>query len=130
MKITRRVLVSVIYLALTIGVLFAPDAAISVATTASAVAAPTTWTVPLRGGPGGDGGPGGQGSNGGGGFGGQRLGDPNAYSGGRGHMLWPYSPGVLDVPHVDTTVHRSRQPRPRQRPVIWVIRRRQLCVGG
>jgi hypothetical protein len=108
MKISRRVLVSITYLVLAIGVLIAPATAI-LATAGSAGAAPTTsTTIPLRGG----GGHGGGGfGHGGGGFGGAGVGAPNTYGGsyGRGHEEgWLYGSGVIDVPHVDTTVHQSR----------------------
>jgi hypothetical protein len=47
MKITRRVLVSIIYLALATGVLIAPATAMSVATAGSAAAASTASAIPL-----------------------------------------------------------------------------------
>ena len=112
MKITRRVHVSIIYLALAIGMLVAPATAISLATAGAATAAPTTSITPLRG-HGGHGGGHGFGGQGGQGFGGQGFGSGGAGVGapstyGRGHdERWVYGP-VLDVPHVDTTVHQSR----------------------
>ena len=47
MKITRRVLISIIYLTMATGMLIAPATAISVATAVSAAAAPTTSAIPL-----------------------------------------------------------------------------------
>jgi hypothetical protein len=100
MKITRRVQVSIIYLAVAIGMLAAPATTISLATAGSATAAPTTSTIPLRG-------HSGHGGGDGFGSGGDPVGAPNTY--GRGHDEgWTYGPGILDVPHVDTTVHQSR----------------------
>jgi hypothetical protein len=97
MRITRRVWISIISFALAIGMLIAPATAISLATAGSAAAAPTTSTFPLRG----------HSGHGGGGGGTPRVGAPSTYS--RSHYeLWPYGPGILDVPHVDTTVHQSR----------------------
>jgi hypothetical protein len=104
MKITRRVLVSIIYLALAIGMLIAPATTI-LATAGSAAAAPTTsTTIPLRGHGGG-----GSGHFGGGG-GGARVGAPSASGtfGGSHERVWQYEPGVTRVPHVDGTVHQSR----------------------
>jgi hypothetical protein len=109
MKSTRHLLVStkhlVVYLTLGIAVL-APAYAI-LANTASATAA-TTWTVPVRG------------SHHGGpdywSITGARVGAPSeqevsVYGGSHKH-LWVeqqlYGPGVVEVPHVDTTVHQSR----------------------
>jgi hypothetical protein len=97
MKITRRVHVSIIYLALAIGMLIAPANAISLATAGSIAAAPTTSTIPLRG----------HSGHSGGGSGSASVGAPSTY--GRSHNeLWMYGPGIPDVPHVDTTVHQSR----------------------
>ena len=95
MKITRRVLVSIIYMAVAIGVLIAPATAI-LATAGSAAAAPTTVLIPLHGGGGGGGG----------------VGAPNTYGGGTffgsHECVWEYGPGLTYVPHVDTTVYQSR----------------------
>jgi hypothetical protein len=100
MKITRRVRVSIIYLALAIGMLVAPAATISLATAGSATAAPIASTIPLRGHSGHDGGDGF-------GSGGVPVGPSSTYS--RGHDEgWAYGAGILDVPRVDTTVHQSR----------------------
>jgi hypothetical protein len=111
MKITRRVLVSIIYLALAIGMLIAPATTI-LATAGSAAAAPTTsTTIPLRGHGGGGSGHGGGGSGHfGGGSGGARVGAPSAPGtfGGSHERVWQYEPGVTHVPHVDGTVHQSR----------------------
>jgi hypothetical protein len=108
MKTTRRVLVSIIYLAVGMGMLFAPATAI-LTTAGSAAAAPATWTIPLRGGHGGHGGDGGHGGYGGSGFGGPHVDAPYLYGGNRDHSwLWLYGPGAVGAPHVDTTVHQSR----------------------
>ena len=110
MKITRRVLVSIIYLALAIGMLIAPATAI-LATAGSAAAAPTTSTIiPLRGHAGGGHGGGGHGGGGhaGGGIGGTRLVGPGPIGGSRDGRVWQYGPGMIEVPHIDTTVHQSR----------------------
>ena len=109
MTTTRHLLSAkhlLVYLALAVAVL-APAYALF-ENAASATAAPTTWTLPLRG------------SHHGGpdywSITGARVGAPSeqevsTYGGSHKH-LWIeqqlYGPGVVEVPHVDTTVHQSR----------------------
>jgi hypothetical protein len=106
MKISRRVLISIIQLALAMSMLTAPATVISLATAGSAAAASTTSTIPL-GGHGGHGGHSGDSGHNGGGSAGAHIGATGTY--GRNHYeSWMYGPGTVVVPHVDTTVHQSR----------------------
>jgi hypothetical protein len=111
MNTTRRLLVLtrqlIICPALAISVLAAPVSAI-LADAATATAAPAMSTVPTRGPH--HGGPD-YWSITGAHVGAPSEGEVSMYGGSHKH-LWVeqqlYGPGVVDVPHVDTTVHQSR----------------------
>ena len=109
MKTTRHLLSTkhlLVYPALAVAAL-APGFALF-GNAASATAAPTTWTLPLRGSH--HGGPD-YWSTTGARVGAPSEGEVSTYGGSHKH-LWIeqqlYGPGVVEVPHVDTTVHQSR----------------------